>query len=409
MIHEYNGNKKFIDTLHLMYDFNDELEGSFLPQWYKPSYYTSLTKWQFKEIRTKGLKQHVTSSLKNMAGLVSGRLQINIEMFKLDRHNKKSSKAIHLDPVDPDKLEQSRKLYDEALQVLPEKFRWRLFIDSEKHYLNYEDIFDVKEPGYKNAMLGALQHIRDTLNVRMDAKSLAKLHDICVDKVKDTTNKGCLTCYKPPHFLKGFCIGACYAFPWTISQEVLEEWKKEKLIHSAEYNTEDRTEYLASLKFSKKESYHIIVSQYTGVKDLRINALFDAYYKEIPEALSTNAKLIAIVRLCRALEILHAFPDGNQRTIVFSLLLKLLIENGFCPTILKEPAAFDGPYSLNELVSQVIDGMALYFDTAVWSNEMPKSLSQNGKFSWMLEDKDLLANASWQVLTEEFKSKWGNK
>lgn len=169
------------------------------------------------------------------------------------------------------------------------------------------------------------------------------------------------------------------------------------------------TEYLASIKFSKKDNHYRNYSQFAGVKDLRINALFDAYYKEIPQALSTKAKLIALVRLCRALEILHAFPDGNQRTIVFSLLLKLLIENGFCPTILKEPAAFDGPYSLNELVSQVIDGMALYFDTAIWSSEMPKSLSQNGKFSWMLEDKDLLANNSWQASAEEFKSKWGNK
>ena len=64
----------------------------------------------------------------------------------------------------------------------------------------------------------------------------------------------------------------------------------------------------------------------------------------------------AIVNLCRSLSMLHPFPDGNQRTLAFALLTKLLIENGFSPAVIKAPYMFGEYRTLDSLASEVHEG-----------------------------------------------------
>lgn len=56
-------------------------------------------------------------------------------------------------------------------------------------------------------------------------------------------------------------------------------------------------------------------------------------------------------------EIFHIFPDGNQRTVAFLLLNKLLIDNNFPAAYLDWPYAFDGYLSSKELVMEIKYGM----------------------------------------------------
>lgn len=111
---------------------------------------------------------------------------------------------------------------------------------------------------------------------------------------------------------------------------------------------------------------------------LTINDWFDKYYKAIADAKDDNDKLTAIVSLCKTLEIAHFFADANQRTIVFVLLNKLLIENGFSPTVVDDPYIFDGYKSKKELVAEVIKGQE-YFKECVqkYSQEQRVSVTQN--------------------------------
>jgi hypothetical protein len=51
----------------------------------------------------------------------------------------------------------------------------------------------------------------------------------------------------------------------------------------------------------------------------------------------------------------HLLPDGNIRTIAFGVLPKLLLENGFEPTILHDPNILDG-YSVAEIKVAILQG-----------------------------------------------------
>lgn len=74
------------------------------------------------------------------------------------------------------------------------------------------------------------------------------------------------------------------------------------------------------------------------------------------QAESPDDKLRAIVVCIHELELTHPFPDGNCRAIVMLLLNKLLVQNGFLPTLLASPDYFDA-FSIDELCKEVTDGI----------------------------------------------------
>ena len=102
-----------------------------------------------------------------------------------------------------------------------------------------------------------------------------------------------------------------------------------------------------------------IVAKY--IKDIQPNYTKKRYEEDLQAAGEDETKkLEAIARFCRALEVLHAFPDGNQRTIAFIFLNKLLLMNGFSPTILPNPYCFDGGYMVSEIVMDIKRGMDIF-------------------------------------------------
>lgn len=138
------------------------------------------------------------------------------------------------------------------------------------------------------------------------------------------------------------------------------------------------------------DKIHEIAGNYSIGQEYRVDEIFDKYYEEIKKA-NGNKKLelIAIARICRALEMFHAFLDGNQRTIAFALLTKLLVENDFPPSILWYPAMFDGDFTLDALVDQIIIGMGIYFGLCKsFSRNEPITLREGGKFEWLAKMAD---------------------
>lgn len=94
----------------------------------------------------------------------------------------------------------------------------------------------------------------------------------------------------------------------------------------------------------------------------KLEEIIGQYKASIEQSKNDEGKLLAIVRLVRALEVAHPFPDGNQRTFVFLLLNKLLLQHGFTPVILNNPVVFDGFLSAQELVDEIKIGFGNFLE-----------------------------------------------
>lgn len=89
-----------------------------------------------------------------------------------------------------------------------------------------------------------------------------------------------------------------------------------------------------------------------------VNAALARYYREVGSARGREAKLRAIVKVIRALHVIHAFRDANGRLHIMLMLNKFLTEEGFSPVLLEnDPEIFGGSYSVDELVDEVEEGM----------------------------------------------------
>lgn len=85
-------------------------------------------------------------------------------------------------------------------------------------------------------------------------------------------------------------------------------------------------------------------------------ATINKYNTAITHAHTPEKKLEVIIECIQNLEQTHPFNDGNCRTFIMLLLNRLLLSNGFYPTILDDPNRFDG-YSIKELIQEVKLGM----------------------------------------------------
>lgn len=211
--------------------------------------------------------------------------------------------------------------------------------------------FDLDEPGYRQGMELGFEYIRNTFGLRFNIGNLIELHNHCVHEVYRDR-------WKLRQFEKGLCTGAGYKIDTAaVTEAAKRNWELKKLI--APLALKDKSGYLSVLvnnqvlsKFQEDDPESIE----------RVNGFFNTYYEEIEKARDDDAKLTAMVNLCSSLEIDHIFSDGNQRTIAFALLNKLLAENGFPPVILKDPTMFDGYYSPEEMVELVKEGLSFVRD-----------------------------------------------
>lgn len=281
-------------------------------------------------------------------------------------------------------VEQSRAKFNQIIKGLPENRRHFLYIDKSRweHISPIPKVdplvFD-NEPGYHDAMKKVLNFIGDNLGHKLNAMRLRDLHDLCVDNVFRDPLK------KQP-FLKGYGAGWEYGF-WIndVPQATLDELHEEKILIVPRadqsigqmiliYHIQKKLHFLCTYKFEDQKG--MIVSNFMEQKDeklvhKKIDQLFDGYYHTISSLSaksheSTNDdKLAAIAKLCRAINMFHVFPDGNGRTVLWAMLPKLLMENGFCPAILEKPNRFASGYlTIKEMVEQLKIGM-MNFDTVV--------------------------------------------
>jgi hypothetical protein len=272
-------------------------------------------------------------------------------------------------------------LYDRAFQNFPKEQFWRMFIDWSRQD-NNPLVFDKDEPGYHQGMMRGFDYIKETIGQKLTVEMFKEIHTRCVT--------GVLSCDEISDeeipFETGFSFENAtideyeeysYSIP-SMPPEAKEEAQKQNLLivwsnpkpsnfdlmnHLSTYII--RNDYghkqhcIESLSFLHLEFSTACNNPSTAPRK-RIENLINNYYEQITKANSSDEKLVAIVNLCRALEIYHVFRDGNQRTIAFALLNKLLIENNFSPAILGNPFIFDGPHTTQEMIQAVHEGMKIF-------------------------------------------------
>lgn len=279
--------------------------------------------------------------------------------------------------------------YDAALSALPKADLYKLYIDryqvkDEKRVEKAghpSKIFDLNEPGYSRSMLSGLDKVADSIEKPINLDGLIDFHDTAVAKVAGMK--------------KGIEPGA---WEYTIRKNMynpkaLDELYKSNILHNhnsifnvLEESIEDKINikkfddimdqielkllgelqayepigFLAeNISWYEKDQPPIIRSVYYKEKELaeKLQLLFDHYYKSIGETSTLDGRLGAIAELVRALLVAHIFPDGNGRTIVNLLMLKLLIENGIPPSIVEDPHIFAGGTTLKDLVGHLRQGL----------------------------------------------------
>ena len=86
-----------------------------------------------------------------------------------------------------------------------------------------------------------------------------------------------------------------------------------------------------------------------------VEKLFSSYNHLIAHAVKEEDKLRIIVSHIQELERIHPFRDGNGRTS-YILLQRLLIQNGFLPTLMRVPNHIDG-FDQQSLIDEIQQGM----------------------------------------------------
>jgi hypothetical protein len=89
------------------------------------------------------------------------------------------------------------------------------------------------------------------------------------------------------------------------------------------------------------------------------DAIFQEHYDKQAQGNQTKyERLTEIVKTWRRKQVAHTSVDGNGRSNITIGLNKMLIDEGFCPTILPEsPRVFGGAKTLDGLVEDVVVGM----------------------------------------------------
>ena len=106
----------------------------------------------------------------------------------------------------------------------------------------------------------------------------------------------------------------------------------------------------------------LLVTNYTQHEGEQfVQEALNRYSTEQLKARTDDERLDAIVRLIRALHVIHAFRDANGRLHIMLMLNKLLAEQKLSPAYLKlNPEIFGGSYTVLELREEVKKGMKAF-------------------------------------------------
>nr|MDT0250296.1 Fic family protein [Endozoicomonas sp.] len=86
-----------------------------------------------------------------------------------------------------------------------------------------------------------------------------------------------------------------------------------------------------------------------------VKEYIESYNTGISNCQTDDKKIRVIAELCRNLEVIHWFADGNARTIGYLLVNQLLLSNGLSPSVIKDANYFDG-WSVDQLASMICEG-----------------------------------------------------
>ncbi len=214
---------------------------------------------------------------------------------------------------------------------------WLMLIDKKVHAQNNPDYFDTAtaasgsrpEPGYMSNMMAAFKYaVLEHPGKKLDAEELQTIHHLCVAKVQNVISNERSFPLSAPSY--GFTLN-------KMTPEARAELEQDHLVYfiDNQKGDDDYTKYLSGFLGGN-------ITANTKAQDAAnvINAQFGRYYSNMNQAMTEDEKLTEIVRLCRALEIGHFFADGNQRTNVFVILNKLLIDNKLTPAMIDNPYVF---------------------------------------------------------------------
>ncbi len=284
-------------------------------------------------------------------------------------------------------LEEPSKLMN-PLGNLPKDQWWKLFIDRKKQPIGEENgalLFDQQSsPGFYHGMMTLFEHVLAPIIPGKLEPITSKEYDAYHGVIRENVlNKGAK--------IKGWQKGNV-SFPMTEkgaspSLEAIQELFDEgrlglgesiEQLRSGQYPKEisgadkaildmavelmgERTpeDFPSAFDFMDNGFF---ISSYSTKKTApgRADAIFKEYDQEQAEARKMEEKderLPAIVRAIRALHVGHFFEDANGRLNILVLLNKFLLEEGFSPVILEDPAVFGGSMSIRQLVTEVHKGM----------------------------------------------------
>lgn len=288
----------------------------------------------------------------------------------------------------------------EGLRSLHSDVLWMLFVDW-KYIKGGPATFDSgtcagtnEEPGYFKAAMKTYKETFSLANMRkrLDADYYVDIHRKMVHDVKGVS--------KYENY-RGCDVGACFRL-------VLSE-KNHSPAGRNEFKEKQSSIWISDTIVSKgyfwlgneyMEAGTFIAPDVDSVRQLKqyVNVIFSEYYSKLEEidanGFATGSKLPqdfsiedkkleVIVRICQNLEQLHAFEDGNMRT-VYLLLQRMLVENGLSPTVLYNPNVIDLK-SVKEIIGAIKAGQERFtYLTSLSEALFEKSIPSNSNKS--LED-----------------------
>lgn len=271
--------------------------------------------------------------------------------------------------------------------------KWKLIIDGEDHdknsniydnerpfqYIVNGKLYQTKdngEPGYKDTMLDALEYVlsENCINEKFTPDLFLEIH-----------KRACPNSFNED--FKKFRVNINSWFGLTngnfsnqgkkeFDNKIYSLWKSDRLFWTDEKFVNKKVGNLGRSGIFKKWEYNAPDINNEADVIEAINIIFDDYYDKFEElnknnfvqgsfldknADLTDKKLEIIIRTCQNLDLLHAFRDGNIRTIAFLVLQKMLIENDLTPTIFWNPNCLDFK-SVKEIMVKLKRGQKRYLE-----------------------------------------------
>ncbi|MCB1827452.1 MAG: Fic family protein [Coxiellaceae bacterium] len=277
-------------------------------------------------------------------------------------------------------------LYDELNQY-PNIELWRLFVDGKFHFLDRGfATFEAREPGCLKRFLQALIVLGENFDDKtLSVELMQKVHryampeggkfrlegqDVQFPLIPSTFSEAGLK-----EFMGAILIEAPQAvgsalvsqpcpksrthtpFIWKTvkSPEVFRLDKNILYAHQLKYGRLPIREVQELIYAYSKSATVVIISEFASLDKFnnRVNHIIQSYNAGLDDSeLKDDALLRHIVKHIQALEQLHPFPDGNNRTFINLLLVRLLVQHGFGIPTFYEPNAFDA-HSVDECVTIV--------------------------------------------------------